>query len=68
MNNICGCEVGEKCTKTTVCAIEMAVEDALWEANTRIEELEAKLAAQAEYIMISNRVNNNLKKQLREDE
>jgi len=36
------------------------------EAADRIEELEAKVQAQSEYIMTANRVNNNLKKQVEE--
>ena len=39
-NDFCGCEVGENCTKTTMCAVQSAVED----KDARIEELEAQLA------------------------
>ena len=39
MRNQCGCELGENCTKTTVCANEMVVED----LQAEIERLTAAL-------------------------
>ena len=33
----CGCEVGGDCTKTTVCAIESAVEDAIEQLTPVVE-------------------------------
>lgn len=35
----CGCYHGDDCTKTTVCAIETAVEDAVSEKDAEIERL-----------------------------
>ena len=43
-----------------------AMENEIVRQAKRIAELEAKVAAQAEYIMTCNRVNNNLKKELKE--
>ena len=48
MNDRCGCEYGENCTKTTVCTMNSAVEeaeeagrDALEQATAKITTLEA---------------------------
>lgn len=37
----CSCYFGRDCTKTTLCAVESAVEDATEELERRIEELES---------------------------
>ena len=39
--NPCGCYHGERCTKTTVCAIESAVEDATAMKDEVIEAVKA---------------------------
>ena len=39
----CGCERGYDCTKTTVCALQNALEDQAGEYEVRIEALETEL-------------------------
>jgi hypothetical protein len=46
MNNFeCGCERGGDCTKTSMCALQNAVEDAVEELKAEIEILEGALNA-----------------------
>jgi hypothetical protein len=40
---VCGCEQGGDCTKTTMCSLQNAVQDAVDERDNRIEELESAL-------------------------
>ena len=44
MNRRCGCENGGDCTKTTVCAIESAVEDATESLQAEVERLREVIA------------------------
>ena len=46
----CGCEYGESCTKTTMCAIQSALEDQREELDTALADNESLRRLAHEYI------------------
>ena len=52
MNNRCGCEDGMNCTRTSVCALEAAIEDATNQCEALLEDQLGAYQAVAEAAIV----------------